>query len=476
MKTTKRILAVVLAAMMLALMIPFAAGAVTNFTAEITAKEGYTVTLYKIGEFNGTDKYTAVSGVATGLKTAIEAEPAVPQTIYEAAEAAKKAGQNTGTTVGSQTAGNTGKVTFTTTEAGLYYATVTGTPANVNVKKTGGSIFYLSTEKDSTGRVMTSASVDISGKIEDGTVNVDKEIVGSDMSSTTQTTAKVGEEVTFKLTASVTGTKDEYLKKYEIKDTMSEALTYKRVNYVKVDTTTLTVDDDYKVTAAGQNVTIALTNDYLDAARAETDNGFYSAATVTVELVCELNNKAVIGRVANDDKTEYSNTVANYNKDSLTYTNKYDDVNEKEGKTVHVYSFSLDVYKVDANNKQTKLDGAKFLLTGPNGYRNADGVTANGGKLTYTGLKMGTYTLKETEAPAGYNLNTTEYTVVIKADGTVESVAFDQTLKGVVVGDTQVIVPATGGPGTVMFTVIGASLIACAGVLFVILKKKRSAK
>ena len=32
--------------------------------------------------------------------------------------------------------------------------------------------------------------------------------------------------------------------------------------------------------------------------------------------------------------------------------------------------------------------------------------------------------------------------------------------------------PATGGNGTMIFTIVGASLIACAGILFIILKKR----
>ena len=474
MKATKRILAVVMVVMMLALMIP-SFGAVSNYTANITAKEGYTVSLYKIGSLNDNGTaYTAVSGVAAGIKTAVEASPVVPQTVLDAAEAAKKAGGNTGSKIGEQVAGATGVVTFTPTDAGLYYATITGTPAGTNVKKTGGSIFYLSDAKDASGEAMTTASVDISGKIEDGTVNVSKEIVGSDMnSSTTQTTAKVGENVTFKLTASVTGTKDEYLKSYVIHDSMAAGLDFVEVSSVQVDTTTLTVGDDYTVNSTDKaDIKIALTEDYLNAAKAGT-NGFYDAASVTVTLVGKLNASAIHGRKADDDKTAYANTVANYNKDSLSYTNKYNDANTKEGNTVHVYTFDVDIYKVDATN-DTKLDGATFTLSNSTDTFTAE--TKNGGKATFAGLKKGTYTLKETAAPKGYNLNNTEYTVTIGADGTVTSAQYDATLKGVKIGDTPVVMPATGGQGTMIFTIVGASLIACAGILFIILKKRAASK
>ena len=481
MKATKRILAVVMVVMMLALMIPFSASAADGYTAEITAKEGYTVSLYKIGALNADGTaYTAVSGVAEGIETAVEASPVVPQTVLDAAEAAKKAGGNTGTLIGAEEVGSTNKVTFTTTDAGLYYATITGTPAGTNVKKTGGSIFYLSDAKDADGTTMNEAKVDISGKIEDGTVNVSKEIDGSDMNSTTQTTAKVGENVTFKLTASVTGTKDEYLKSYVIHDSMAEGLDFVEVSSVQLNNTdnttkTLTLGNDYTVKSTDKtDIQIALTEAYLNAAKAETDNGFYDAASVTVTLVGKLNASAIHGRTANDDATAYANTVANYNKDSLSYTNKYNDANTKEGNTVHVYTFDVDIYKVDATNNDTKLDGATFTLS--NGTDTFTAETKDGGKATFAGLKKGIYTLQETVAPKGYNLNNTEYTVTIGANGTATSAQYDATLKGVKIGDTPVVMPATGGQGTMIFTIVGASLIACAGILFIILKKRAASK
>lgn len=473
MKATKRIMAVVLAVMMLALMIPFAASAADNYTAAITVKPDYKVTVYRIADVTEAGAYTAVSGVDSTIKTAVEATPAVPQDILAAAEAAKKAGKNTGVKTGNElTAGTTGTVNFTTTTPGLYYATVTGTPAGVNVKSTGGAIFYLSDSQNASGTSMATATVDISSKIQDGDVNVSKAIVGSDMGSTTQTTAKVGENVTFTLTASVTGTKDEYLKSYVIHDTMADTLDFVEVKSVKVDTTTLTVGDDYTVNSADKSdITIALSQDYLDDAKAGTNN-FYDSANVIVELVGKLNNNAVVGRTEGDDATAYANTVANYNKDSLTYTNKYDASTTKEGNTVHVYTFSVDIYKVDATNEATKLDGATFTLTKGSDVLTA--TTANGGKATFTGLKAGTYTLKETNPPKGYNLNETEYTVTINANGTVTSAQYDATLKGVKIGDTPVVMPASGGQGTMIFTIVGISLIACAGVLFIVLKKRSS--
>ena len=91
------------------------------------------------------------------------------------------------------------------------------------------------------------------------------------------------------------------------------------------------------------------------------------------------------------------------------------------------------------------------------------------------GIKPGTYYLKETTAPAGYNLNATVYTIAISADGSVTSNGAG--VNGPVqVGDTPLLTPNTGGMGTMIFTIGGAALIACAGVLFLIVRKKKTAK
>ena len=478
MKATKRILAVVMAVMMLALMVPFAASAADTYTATIKAKEGYTISMYKLAAYDGTsDHYTAVAGVATDIKTAVEAKPVVAQTVLTAAETAKKAGQNTGTPVGTaQTASTDGKVTFTTTEPGLYYATVTGTPVGVNVKSTGGAVFYLSDAIDGNNKSMTTAdNIDISSKISDGDVTVSKKILSSDMGNDYQATAKIGEEVTFQLTASVTGTQDEYLNSYVIHDSMAEGLDFVKVDSVVVDfaadeDATLTETDDYTVTSTNKSdIQIALTADYLNDAKAGT-NRFYDAANVTVTLVGKLNDNAVVGRKNSDDATAYDNNVANYNKDSLSYKNKYNAESTKNGNTVHVYTFSLPVEKVDAtNNNKITADAATFLLTGTNYSKTSDTVD---GVVTFSGLKAGTYTLKETAAPKGYNINNTEYTVVIANDGTITMSG--DTITKVTVGDTPIIVPATGGQGTMIFTIIGASLIACAGIFFIIFKRRTS--
>lgn len=64
--------------------------------------------------------------------------------------------------------------------------------------------------------------------------------------------------------------------------------------------------------------------------------------------------------------------------------------------------------KVDKNNKELRLAGAKFTLYRMNGEKQgevvATGVTNNNGLVTFTELTMGSYRAKETKAPKGYKL------------------------------------------------------------------------
>ena len=93
-------------------------------------------------------------------------------------------------------------------------------------------------------------------------------------------------------------------------------------------------------------------------------------------------------------------------------------------------------------------------------------VTTDGqGQGLIYGLKAGTYYLVEIKAPAGYNLLSGPVEVVLNrssADAAPVRVANSNALR----------LPATGGIGTVIFTVGGGLLIAAAAVILIMNKKK----
>lgn len=470
MKTTKKIFAAVLAVMMIALMIPFSASAATSdaYNAFIKGKNGFTVNVYKVAEINTTTgEYTEIQGgtaVETALKTWKNASGNDSKALLEACENATFADSKGDHTFAS----DEDVYNFGTNEAGVYYVKVTGQPAETSVKKKGGALFAL---PEGTKTTQGSAEHPVELKINTGAVEVSKEIVGGDI-DTKKTTASAGDTVTFKLTASVTGSKEVPLTEYTIHDNLSGSFDTPAVTEVMVGNTKLSTSD-YTVDASSQSdIKISLTSAYLaNAAKAEGEEGsnnFYASSDVTVTLTAILKDTAVSGNTA----------TANSNSDRLTYTNTYGQT-EKSGETVYVYTFDLPVFKYDGTtDNKTGLGNATFELKTKEGTLIDTKTTDSSGNVTFAKLAAGTYKVKETVAPAGYNLNSSEYTVVISTTGVI-TVTVDgnsSTVNQVEVPDYPVTVPSTGGMGTMMFYVGGAALIACAGVLLFVLKRKKAAK
>lgn len=467
MKTTKKILAALLVVIMLAMMIPFSASAAESYSVTITGKKDYTIDVYKIATVNTeTGAYTdCLDAVKTILGTKASADGVNSEELLAACESAT----SLGTSVYNVKFDETATTTFTTETAGIYYIKVTGTPESVSVKEAGGAVVSLP-YYDASAKKWVSPTSALELKLKDGDVNVDKKIVTADNNKVTSTTANIGDTITFELTASVTGSKEQPLTEYTIHDTMSDGLDNPVVTSVKVDDKTLTENTDYTVNATDlTDIKISLTEGYLNAAKAEEDNGFYSASNVVVTLTARLNSNAKIG-------TSEGNT----NSDRLTYTNTYGP-QTVNGPTVKVYTFELTVLKVDAATKAAITDkSAAFTVYTDSACQNvhangAEAKTNDEGKVTFTGFAAGTYYIKETVAPTGYSLNSTVFTVVISDSGVItydgnSSVAY------LTVEDTPIVLPQTGGMGTMVFTIVGASLIVCAGVLFIVARRKKASK
>ncbi|OMF19271.1 collagen binding domain-containing protein, partial [Paenibacillus sp. FSL H8-0259] len=73
---------------------------------------------------------------------------------------------------------------------------------------------------------------------------------------------------------------------------------------------------------------------------------------------------------------------------------------------------SLKLVKVDAADATKKLAGAEFKLTNSSKIVVAKTTNANG-EIVFDDLKLGTYTLEETKAPAGYDLDGTVRNITI---------------------------------------------------------------
>ncbi|MBD9116887.1 MAG: LPXTG cell wall anchor domain-containing protein, partial [Clostridiales bacterium] len=99
-------------------------------------------------------------------------------------------------------------------------------------------------------------------------------------------------------------------------------------------------------------------------------------------------------------------------------------------------------------------------------------TTPEDGKFVIEGLDAGTYYLKETEAPAGYNKLGTIVKVTIDHEGKI-TVDKSETATDLVKvnNNSGTELPSTGGTGTTIFYVLGSILVIGAGVLLVTKKR-----
>ena len=82
------------------------------------------------------------------------------------------------------------------------------------------------------------------------------------------------------------------------------------------------------------------------------------------------------------------------------------------GTGVGILANKIKLVKVDAEDNTVVLANAVFEVTKPDGSK-FDLTTAADGTVTSPALVAGTYKVKEKTAPAGYQLNTDEYTLVV---------------------------------------------------------------
>lgn len=313
----------------------------------------------------------------------------------------------------------------------------------------------------------------------------------------------MNESFQFKLIATLSADTDyaEY-ETYKVifTDTMSAGVTFDSIASVTVDGVTLT-SGQYTCTAtAGQaggswKLTIA------DIKAFEGVN-LVDGAVVEVIYNAHLNENAVVG-----------NSDANKNTVYLEYSNNpnvggENDLGKTKEDTVWVFTYKMDNNKVDGNEQP--LGGAGFKLYSDagctteipvifdstlNAYRLTKGEEVGvemfsaetTGVFNIVGLDVGTYYLKETTTPAGYN-TCPVVTVVITAthaEAASETTAATEivmtqdgtaTSANKIVNNSGTVLPETGGIGTTIFYTLGGLMVIAAAVLLVTKKRMASAE
>lgn len=156
-------------------------------------------------------------------------------------------------------------------------------------------------------------------------------------------------------------------------------------------------------------------------------------------------------------------------------------------------TFGIPVFKYTGTN--TALPDAKFILsTDPkctdsmktlkftknseDKYRydeekgTEELVSLADGMINIEGIKAGTYYLKETEAPKGYNLLKTIQKIEISEDGSIKLNGEAITNNVGVQNNKGKLLPSTGGMGTTLIYLVGGALVLGSGI--VLANKKRA--
>lgn len=216
---------------------------------------------------------------------------------------------------------------------------------------------------------------------------------------------------------------------------------------------------------------LSFTNLFYTTYRQQIDRG--DLTKIYVKYYATVGNKAPIN-------TAMKNTTW------LTYGENNLETDKSETET---YTYGIPVFKYTGNN--AGLAGAKFILStkldatendalkfDPNvpSYRytidqkTGNGTTTlespDGGHFTIEGLKAGTYYLKETEAPKGYNKIQRSITIEILDNGTIKvegNIVNDGIVK--VQNNTGSLLPSTGGMGTTLIYVVGSILVLASGIV-----------
>lgn len=298
---------------------------------------------------------------------------------------------------------------------------------------------------------------------------------------------------------------------FVVTDTLSAGLTLEVLPTIEG----LTAGTDYTLTGAqgDGSFTITFSEAYLK------ENA--SAAL-------KIKYSALVGEAVKDNAQvhEEKNTI------KLTFSNDPTDSSSHKEITdeTHHYTFAIDAARLGQGSEKTNelikvgvdengdpitvykegeelptgvspLAGAEFTLTGT-GPNNTDeteltATSDSDGRIFFNNLEVGTYTLKETKAPAGYVKDSSEHTVVISAeyndDTTLKSytITIDGEATSTYTATTSsdnvttyeapeggndsfpinnkkgAELPTTGGMGTTIFYIVGAILVIGGGILLI---------
>lgn len=288
--------------------------------------------------------------------------------------------------------------------------------------------------------------------------------------------ANIGEEVVFKTTIDIKPGANNYI----LHDKMDSHLRYDSILQIHDNNDKNIVATDYVVKTTGltdADCTFELS--FTDAfyANNRDDIDTKKLNKIYVYYQATVKDDAVV-------KQEMKNNTY------LTYGENNTKSNEDETITK---TFEIPVFKYTGTD--TALEGAKFILSTDEKctdstktlkftkntedkyrYDSTNGktelVSLTDGMINIEGIKAGTYYLKETEAPKGYNLLKDIQKIEISEDGSIKLNGKPITDNVGVKNNSGSLLPSTGGMGTTLIYLIGGALVLGSGI--VLANKKRA--
>ena len=511
MKKMKRIMALMLAAIMMMAMsvTTFAAGTTCSLTVNAKGGQdlkGQTINLYKLFDVTESgeapnknyaytvntqykDTLTSVLGISADSKDEAFAE-----------EVTKLGADNT---TGVQNFANT-----FTTEALKSNLTATETSGKITEESNKTSYtfdnltagYYLVYVTG--GKEIQSSLVTVDAPT--NTVNLKTEAPSINKTADKET-AEIGQVVKYTVKGAIPDTTgyDQY--QYIIHDTLSKGL-----DFVNDATGTACEGNSVKVTVAFTGATDASTAP--TTATIDTKNSKKMSLDLSAWVKANQTNKGKEFTVTYYAKVNKAAVVTEKNQAQLEYGNNPDNTTTTTPSEVKTPTYPLDILKIKQDSTE-KLAGAKFRLYSSEAdakanneskaikvspvvagnyvvdpesttteFESVKSIEEKGYNLHVNGLAEGTYYLVETKAPDGFNKLTAPVVIkitkstdadvnnwTISKDGTAEN---DKIID--IANSTGSLLPSTGGRGAIAFAVIAALLVFGVAVSFIRDKRKEA--
>lgn len=506
MKSIKRIIALLLTAVMTMTMSVTAFAVNTNCSLTVNVKEegqdlkGQTINLYKLFDLSTSksdgktnyaytvnDTYKQTLATTLNISVTSKNEEFVTQVSKLDVTGIQKFAND------FTAAALTNKLTVTKTsnkidESKTFYKFTDLKPGYYLVYVTGG-------------KEIQSSLVTVDG--ETNTVNL-KTTAPSITKTADKETVSIGQVVEYTITGSVPDTTgyDQYV--YKINDTLSSGL-----DFVNDSNGTAVNGDEVNVKVAFKGVGVKDAGAAPTTAKIDSTNRKKMNLDLSTWVSDNQGNKGKEFTVTYYAKVNKDAVVTEKNSATLEYGNNPTDTTTTKPSEAKTPTYPLDINKFKKGSDE-KLAGAKFSLytsendaknnknaikvSGSNGnyvvdptsntteFESVASIDRKGYNLHVNGLAAGTYYLVETEAPAGYNKLTDPIKVEIKKNTNEDVNAWtlfnnDKNVDDKIIdveNSTGSILPSTGGMGTIAFTVVATLLVLGVAVSFIRDRKKEN--